>query len=153
MTDPPMTGYNPGKPCGGICMKGSVGYDKGVRRYYIAWYDEASKRTIKLWYYRGDKSLPFLKGKQGKKLSETMLAQMRGDYENKVFRLEKYMQRASDVVPYLRKWLETIEPTIAPGTYHDYKGSIENHLVPFSPKDACSSTRSSSMCSQNFNPA
>lgn len=112
-------------------MKGSVGYDRTVRRYYVSWYHEPIGKTVKLWYYHGNKNIPFRKGKQGKELANGMLSQMRGDYENKVFRLEKYTNRASDVVPYLLKWLEAVEPSIAPGTFHDYKGSVHNHLVPF----------------------
>ena len=123
--------YNPPNNVtqGGFTMKGSVGYDKSVRRYYVSWYHEG--KTIKLWYYHADKNIPFRKGKQGKELAQRMLDQMRGDYENNVFRLEKYTNRTSDVIPYTEKWIEAVKPTLAPGTYHDYKGCIKNHFTPF----------------------
>lgn len=115
----------------GLCTKGSVGYDKKSKRYYVGWYDEATKKTQKLWFYQGDNSIPFKKGEQGKELAYRMLSQMRGDYENGVFRFEKYRSNASDVVPYLRAWLQAVTPTLTPATCKDYKNSIENHIAPF----------------------
>ena len=129
-------------------MKGSVGYDKKSGRHYVAWYHEPIKKTVKLWFYRGDRNVPFLNGEQGKDLAQRMLDQMRGDYENGVFRIEKYTLRASDVAPYLRDWLRILagqtkedeknereidwnKASISPATYKDYRNSIEKHLVPF----------------------
>jgi hypothetical protein len=129
-------------------------FDAKSKRYYVAWYHEADKKTKKkLWFYHGDRAIPFLEGKQGEQLAERMLAQMRGDYEIRVFRLEKYMFGGPDVIPYLQKWLTIItglqtdekdadreyapseidwnKSTISPNTYKAYKGSIDNHLVPF----------------------
>jgi len=112
-------------------MKGAVGFDKRSRRYYVAWYHEPIKSTVKLWFYHGDSNIPFQKGKQGKNLARRMLDQMRGDYESGVFRLEKYTLQTSDVIPYLNAWVEAIKPSLSPSTYKDYKGSIKNHLTPF----------------------
>jgi integrase len=112
-------------------MKGTVGFDRKSERYYVAWYHEPLRRTLKLWFYHGDINIPFKKGKQGKELAQRMLDQMRGDYENGVFRIEKFSSKASDVVPYLNAWVEAIRPTLAPSTYKDYKGSIAIHLAPF----------------------
>ncbi|HBE45367.1 MAG TPA: hypothetical protein DDW17_07985 [Deltaproteobacteria bacterium] len=114
----------------GISMKGKVCFDKKSKKYYVAWYHAGTRKTIKLWYYNGNKKIPF-RGKYGKELARRMLDQMRGDYENGVFRLEKYTQRASDVILYLRNWIEAVKNTITPATYKDYKNSIENHIVPF----------------------
>lgn len=105
-------------------MKGSIGFAKNVTRYYVAWYDEIAGRTRKIWHYKGlhMRSID---------LAEKLLAAMQGDVENGVFLIEKYIRNVHDVVPYLRKWLESIKGTLSPGTQKDYRNSIENHLVPF----------------------
>ena len=105
-------------------MKGKVGYDPKMKRYYVLWYHAPMKKTVKIWFYRGIKV-------ESKGLAEKLLSAMQGDVENGVFRLEKYTQGETDVIPYLRSWLEAIRPTLAPATYKDYRNSIENHLVPF----------------------
>ena len=60
-----------------------------------------------------------------------LLDAMRVDAGNGVLRIEKYIDNSSDVVPYLRSWIEAIKDTISPATYRDYKNSVEKHLVPF----------------------
>jgi len=112
-------------------MKGTIGFDKKSKRYYVAWYHESLKKTVKLWFYHGDRNIPFEKGKQGKELAQRMLDQMRGDYENGVFRLDKFTLKTSDVVPYLDTWVEAVKSTLSPATYKGYKGYIKNHLTPF----------------------
>ena len=105
-------------------MKGKIGFDKAVRRYYVSWYDEVAQRTKKIWYYKGLHMY-------SRDLAEKLLAAMQGDVENGIFLLEKYTRNVHEIAPYLRKWLESIKTTISPGTYKDYRNSIENHLVPF----------------------
>ena len=56
---------------------------------------------------------------------------MQGDVENGCFRLEKYTQGETDVIPYLRDWLDAIGPTVSPSTYCLRRAAIECHLVPF----------------------
>ncbi len=109
---------------GVICMKGSIGYAKNVKRYYLKWYYASEKKTIKIYKYKGQ----YL---ETKKLAEKLLATMQGDTENGVFLLEKYTRMECDIIPYLRDWLEAVKDTISPATYKDYKNSIEKHLVPF----------------------
>lgn len=105
-------------------MKGSIGYAKHVKRYYVRWYHAPEKRTIKIYKYKGQ----FL---ETRKLAEKLLASMQGDVENGVFLLEKYTRMECDVVPYLYSWLEAVKSTLSPATYKDYKNSINNHLAPF----------------------
>ena len=105
-------------------MKGSIGYAKHVKRYYVRWYHAPEKRTIKIYKYKGQ----YL---ETQKLAEKLLATMQGDIENGVFLLEKYTKMECDIIPYLRDWLEAVKDTLSPATYKDYKNSIENHLVPF----------------------
>jgi integrase len=106
------------------CMKGSIGYAKHVKRYFVRWYDPAKKQTVKIYKYKGI----YL---ETRKLAEKLLAAMQGDVENGAFRLEKFTRGETDVMPYLRKWLESVKHTLTPATYKDYGNSIRNHLAPF----------------------
>jgi len=56
---------------------------------------------------------------------------VQGDVENGVFILQKYTQNETDVVPYLKTWLESVKSNLSPATYKDYRNSIDNHLAPF----------------------
>lgn len=105
-------------------MKGKIGFDAKMKRYYVSWYMESIKQTKKLWFYKGIKL-------ETESLAQKLLAAMQGDVENGTFRIEKFTQYETDIVPYLRSWLKAIKPTITPATYNDYKNSIENHLAPF----------------------
>jgi hypothetical protein len=60
-----------------------------------------------------------------KRLAEKLVSCMQADEERGVFRIEKYLYSATDVIPYLRKWLKTVEPTLSPATQKDYQNSIE----------------------------
>jgi len=64
-------------------------------------------------------------------LADKLLKAMQGDVENGVFRLEKFTRNETDVIPYLWRWLESVQDTLAPATYKDYRNSIKNHLAPF----------------------
>lgn len=105
-------------------MKGSIGFAKHVNRFYVRWYDNRTKKNVKIYRYKGI----YL---ETRKLAEKLLSAMQGDVENGVFRLEKYTRNETDVVPYLRTWLASVKPTLTPATYKDYHNSIENHLRPF----------------------
>ncbi|MFA5340254.1 MAG: tyrosine-type recombinase/integrase [Clostridia bacterium] len=71
-------------------------------------------------------------------MANKLLSTMQSDFEinPEAFRIEKYTQQRSDVIPYLREWIKTQKDSLSPATYHDYLNSIENHLVPwFKTKD------------------
>jgi integrase len=116
-------------------MAGSVQYARHVKRYYVAWYqpvvvlqpDGTTKKkgkVYKIYTYKGE----FM---YSQKTGDKLLALMESDVENGTFRIERYLRGATDVVPYIRKWLETVSPTLSPATRKDYRNSIENHLAPF----------------------
>ena len=130
-------------------MKGTIGFDRKSERYYVAWYHEPLRRTVKLWFYHGDINIPFKKGKQGKELAQRMLDQMRGDYENGVFRIEKFSSKASDVVPYLKAWLEAVGPTMT-STSRTTKAASPFTSRPSSRRGASSFTKSSTTFSWSF---
>lgn len=108
----------------GLCLKGTIGFDKRSRRFYVRWYDNKIGRTIRIWFYKGIKL-------ETRTLADKLLKLMQGDVENGVFILEKYTQNETDVVPYLKTWLESIKGNLSPATYKDYRNSIDNHIAPF----------------------
>jgi integrase len=92
--------------------------------WYVNWFDKKLRKTWKIYKYKGFKL-------ETRGMAEKLLHAMQNDVENGCFRLEKYTKGETDVIPYLSEWLEAIAPTIAPGTYENYKNSIVNHLTPF----------------------
>ncbi len=101
-----------------------IGYAKNVDRYFVAWYDEERRKTRKIYRYKGQCL-------ESRRMAEKLLSVMQGDVENGTFFIEKYIRTECEVVPYIRKWLQSVKDTLAPATYKDYSNSIENHLVPF----------------------
>ena len=110
---------------GVICMAGKVGRDKRRKKcYYVSWYYSPHRKTYKIYQYKG---IPL----RDRATAQLLLDAMRADAGNGILRIEKYIESASDVVPYLRNWLEAVKGTLSPATYRDYRNSVENHLVPF----------------------
>ena len=110
---------------GNVCVTGSIQYHRERNLYYVQWYDRRTKKTYKIYKYRGEYLYDI-------RLAEKLLACMQADVENGTFRIEKYTgDRWTDVIPYLNEWLETVEPTLSPATFKDYRNSIDNHLTLF----------------------
>jgi len=108
---------------GDLCMKGSIHYRKDRGYYYVAWNHKG--KLYKIYKYNGE----FL---YHKKLAEKLLACMQADVEKEIFRIEKYTREIpTNVVPYLKEWIESQKPHISPATYKDYLNSIKNHLIPW----------------------
>jgi hypothetical protein len=106
-------------------VTGSIQYHKERKLYYVQWYDRVTKKTYKIYKYRGEYLYDI-------RLAEKLLACMQADVENDTFRIEKYKgDQWTDVIPYLEVWLETVKATLSPATLKDYQNSIKNHLVPF----------------------
>ena len=103
-------------------MSGSIQYAKHVRRFYVAWYEKG--KVYKVYKYKGEYIY-------AAKIARKLLSLMQGDVEQGVFRIEKYTRNATDVIPYLTKWLESVKATLTPATYKDYQNSVKNHLAPF----------------------
>ena len=109
-------------------MKGKIGYAAHVKRYYVSWYDREHQKTYKVYHYKGE---PLYDSR----MAERLLSCMQADVEKGVFRIEEYTELPCKVSDYLKEWLETVKPTLAPATYKDYRGSIENYLIPFFEKE------------------
>jgi len=104
-------------------MKGSIGFRKvGDGGYYfVSWY--IGKKQYKVSRYKG-----FLC--RDKDMAKRLLAVMQSDEENGVFRIEKFINQTSDVVPFLEEWIKA-QTHLSPATLKDYKNSIDNHLIPW----------------------
>jgi len=116
-------------------MKGSIQQHKKYKYYYVAWYQ--NKRVYTFSHYKG-----FLcrdgeiNGMTGLQMAERLLALIRADYENGTFTVEKWKRETpSDIIPYMRLWLDQIGDSLAPATRKDYLNSINNHLEPWFKKN------------------
>ncbi len=104
-------------------MKGSVGFRKvgNGGYYFVSWY--IGKKQYKISRYKG-----FLCPTPD--MANRLLSVMRSDEENGIFRIEKFTNQSTDVIPFLWEWLEA-QPYLSPATKKDYHNSIKNHLEPW----------------------
>ena len=104
-------------------MKGSVGFRKGSNGgyYFVSWY--IGKKQFKISRYKGLLC-------QTPDMANRLLSVMRSDEENGVFRIDKFIDQATDVIPFLWKWIKT-QTHLSPATTKDYYNSIKNHLEPW----------------------
>ena len=109
---------------GEICMKGKIGYDARMKRYYVSWYHAPNKKTYKIWFYNG---IPL----DTKALAERLRANMQSDMDRGVFRIERYFEQRSEVEVFLDDWIRTVGPSLKPSTLANYKSNIEKHIKPF----------------------
>jgi len=110
---------------GGICMSGKVGRRKGRNNYHVSWYDKKTKKTAKIYQYKGERMYH-------RSIAERLLISMQTSFENGTFVLERYTtQGFSDVVPFLNHWLGTIKDDLQPATYKGYKSYVKNHIKPY----------------------
>lgn len=101
-------------------MKGTIKNNKGS--YYVRWW---AKKDYKIYYYKG------IRIGSNLELAEKLLQDMRSDFEDKTFYIEKYIKKDfSDVITFIDSWLENAED-LAPATYKGYKSYVNNHIKPF----------------------
>lgn len=106
-------------------MKGTIRFRKDRGYFVVVWYHAPEQKNYHIYRYNGELMLH-------RRYAEKLLACMQADVENGCFRIEKYTtETPTDVIPYMREWLETVSDTLKPATQHEYKNSIERHLVPF----------------------
>lgn len=109
-------------------MSGSVHQRKDSGCFYVQWWDEATKKQVKIYRYRGEKM-------GSKKTALKLLAQMQTAVEGGVFDLANFSGQQTDVIPFLDEWIEAIGPGLAPATLKGYKSYIKCHLKPFFKKN------------------
>ena len=114
------------------CMSGSIHFRKDCLRWVISWYFAGERYFISKYNGKAMHSTnQNIKKDHGYRNAERLLAQMQGDYENKVFRIEKYTGKTkTDVIPFFEKWLATKEKK-KPATYKGYKSYFKNWIEPF----------------------
>jgi len=101
----------------------------------VAWYEKKKLYTISR--YKGflcrDGEIAGMKGKD---MAERLLSLMRADNENGTFRIEKWIRETpSDIIPYLKSWIDEDGKSLSPATRKDYENSIKNHLIPWFEKN------------------
>lgn len=116
-------------------MKGSIQQHNKYKYHYVAWSEKGKLHTVSR--YKGflcrDGEIA---GMRGKDMAERLLSLMRADFENGTFRIEKWIRDTpSDIVPYLRAWLDEDGKSLSPATKKDYENSIKNHLIPWFKKN------------------
>ncbi len=123
-------------------MKGSIYLRTGTR--YPFWIVSFFHKGIEYKFdtYPGDRDKmrrTHLKENRcaGHRKAEKLLAALQTDVEREArgegfFTPEKYQkERYTDVVPYLKEWLEARQPTLTPGGFKKYKTAVNVHLIPF----------------------
>lgn len=113
-------------------MKGSVHFKNDRRQWVVAWNWQGKRYQISR--YKGRlmvQTHPQQNKDQGYIDACRLLAQMQGEVENGVFRIEKYTgNRYTDVIPFFERWLET-KTGKKPGTIRLYRSLFLNHIKPF----------------------
>ena len=105
--------------------KGKVGFDKGTGRYYISWYDEFTKKSYKIWHDLGGNHL------YHERHAESVHDLMWSDYQRKIFNINKWLKRKSDVGIFLHRFIESKKPNLSDSTYYSWMGFIKNHISPY----------------------
>ena len=114
-----------------VCMRGKVKYRAERDYWYVQWGNRKVSRYKGFLCRDGE-----IHGLTGEVMANKLLHMMQGDKESCSrlgipFQVERYLEQKVDTIPYMRKWLESIKPTLSPATYKDYLNSIQNHLIPW----------------------
>jgi integrase len=122
---------------GGICLKGAIRLRTDVKQpYWLVEWPEKGK-VYKISRYLGEAEVMYRahndkKRDLGYQKACKLLALMQGDFERKIFRIDKYLgKQLTDTIPYLEQWLKDREPTLTPGGYEKYNIAVYKHLIPF----------------------
>jgi integrase len=103
-------------------MSGAISSFRGA--FFVLWYDPATKRTRKVYRYRGLKMYD-------RRIAQKLLVEMQTDTENGTFYIEKYLQQNfSDVLPFINDWIAGVDD-LAPATAKGYRSYVNNHIRPF----------------------
>lgn len=115
-----------------VCMSGSVYFMKDRCQWAVGFRWQGKKYNITRYKGQLMKQVhPDKRKDTGYINANRLLAQMQGDIENQVFRIEKYTGKAyTDVIPFFDEWLKTKEKK-KPATYKGYKSYFKNWIRPF----------------------
>lgn len=116
-------------------MSGSIYYRKDRRRWIVSWVWEG--KEYKISRYQGDlmhgNGVRNKKKDSGFRSAEKLLAQMQGDVERKIFRIEKYTVAGwCDVIEFYYQWIkDEIKDCRKPATIKNYVSYGKNWIKPF----------------------
>lgn len=106
-------------------MSGKVGKRKNAKNFYVAWYDKKTKKTIRIYRYKGERMYH-------ESIANKLLAVMQAAIENGIFVLERYTKKGwTDVIPFIDEWLEKSKFSLSPATYKGYKSYVKKHIKPY----------------------
>lgn len=103
-----------------MAVTGSLQVKNGIYYAVLNLKDENGKRKQK-WISTG---LPI---KGNKRRAEKILRDKIQEWDNKI--VEYYS--SITVAEYFEKWLAEIKSEVRPNTYRNYKGNMENHIIPY----------------------
>lgn len=103
-----------------MAVTGSLQVKNGIYYAVLNLKDENGKRKQK-WISTG---LPI---KGNKRRAEKILRDKIQEWDNKI--VEYYS--SISVAEYFEKWLAEIKSEVRPNTYRNYKGNMENHIIPY----------------------
>ena len=123
-------------------MTGSVYLMKDRGQWHVSWPwvnpATGKKKTYKITRYKGrlmEQTSTVKKKDQGHIDACRLLAQMQGDVESGVFRLEKYIgNNYTDVIPFFEEWLE-VKALKKPATVKGYRSYFKIWIRPFFEKN------------------
>lgn len=121
----------PLKMKGGMCMKGSIHFQKDRKRYVVAWYCSVTKKPYFITRYKNE----FM---YHEKIAEKCLSAIQNRWEQHqaghcVFRIDEFTGNSfTDVIDYYKNWVdEVIAPKRKPATVAAYMSYYRSWIVPF----------------------
>jgi len=104
-----------------MSKKGKVRYNQKIDRYFVDIYWQGNR--YHLYKYLGRMPCPTTE------MADMLLRDIRAEIDKGVFNPHRYKkQRPLHLAEYAGQWLQNI--VVSRGTHHDYKNSINNHIIP-----------------------
>jgi integrase len=104
-----------------MSTKGKIRYNAKIDRYFIDLYWQGKRHH----FYKYLGRMPC----QTEQMASVLLRDIRSEIDKGVFNPQRYKrQRPMHLAEYAEQWLNNI--VVSAGTMHDYKNSLENHILP-----------------------
>jgi hypothetical protein len=106
-----------------MSMKGSVRYDDHARSYFVdlRWQGQ----RLRIYKYLG--VVPC----KTSEIADRLLADIRAEIDKGIFNPARYKAgKPMHIAAYAERWLDSIRDLVSNATLHDYRNSIENHIIP-----------------------
>lgn len=104
-----------------MSKKGTIRYNKKIDRYFVNLYWQGKR--YHLYKYLG--RMPCASSS----MADVLLRDIRSEIDKGVLNPQRYKkQRPLHLEAYAKQWLQNI--VVSRGTLHDYKNSVNNHIIP-----------------------